>query len=234
LTKISAHVELGPRIASLIEELRPPAVLCLGLWPGEPLLRLERVAVNIADFEIPDNAGFITRGPVVEDGAEAYRSTLPLDRMRERLLAAGIPARLSSTAGNFLCNALMYHALRRCAEHTPPRPCGFIHLPYLPAQVAAARRASSCTSAAISPRWPWKCRSRGSGWRSRPSSRRPWPDGRADPGAPPHPQAVRRDSPGGRILRPVGEAVQLARPSRCAAGAKQKPADSGQEQSVEP
>jgi pyroglutamyl-peptidase len=137
LTKISADVELGPRIASLIEELRPPAVLCLGLWPGEPLLRLERVAVHIADFEIPDNAGFMTRGPVVEGGAEAYRSTLPLDRIRERLLAAGIPARLSSTAGNFLCNALMYHALRLCADHRPPRPCGFIHLPYPPAQVAA-------------------------------------------------------------------------------------------------
>jgi pyroglutamyl-peptidase len=130
------YLELGPRIAALMEEVRPQAVLCLGLWPGEPLLRLERIAVNIADFEIPDNAGFVTRGPVVEGGAEAYRSTLPLDRIRERLLAAAIPARLSSTAGNFLCNALMYQALRLCAGRTPAPPCGFIHLPYLPAQVA--------------------------------------------------------------------------------------------------
>src|SRR5690606_38984190 len=71
------YVELGPRITALIEELRPRAVICLGLWPGTPLLRIERVAVNIADFEIPDNVGHMTRGPVVEGGPEAYRSTLP-------------------------------------------------------------------------------------------------------------------------------------------------------------
>jgi pyroglutamyl-peptidase len=131
------YVELGPRIARLIEEVRPRAVICLGLWPGTPLLRLERIAVNIADFEIPDNVGHMTRGPVVEGGAEAYRSTLPIHAIQDRLLAAGIPARLSGSAGTFLCNALMYQALRACAEHAPGAPCGFIHLPYMPEQVAA-------------------------------------------------------------------------------------------------
>lgn len=130
------YVELGARIAGLIEEVRPRAVICLGLWPGTPLLRLERVAVNIADFEIPDNVGHMTRGPVVEGGAEAYRSTLPIHAIQDRLLAAGIPVRLSGSAGTFLCNALMYHALRACAEHAPGVPCGFIHLPYMPEQVA--------------------------------------------------------------------------------------------------
>jgi pyroglutamyl-peptidase len=131
------YVELGPRIARLIEEVRPRAVVCLGLWPGTPLPRLERIAVNIADFEIPDNVGHMTRGPVVEGGAEAYQSTLPIHAIQDRLLAAGIPARLSGSAGTFLCNALMYHALRACAEHAPGVPCGFIHLPYVPEQVAA-------------------------------------------------------------------------------------------------
>jgi pyroglutamyl-peptidase len=131
------YVELGPRIARLIEELRPRAVICLGLWPGTPMLRLERIAVNIADFEIPDNVGLMTRGPVVEGGVEAYPSTLPIYAIQDRLLEAGIPARLSGSAGTFLCNALMYHALRACAEPAPEIPCGFIHLPYLPEQVSA-------------------------------------------------------------------------------------------------
>lgn len=130
------YVELGPRITALIEEVRPRAVICLGLWPGTPLLRIERVAVNIADFEIPDNVGHMTRGPVVEGGPEAYRSTLPIHAIQDRLLEAGIPARLSASAGTFLCNAVMYHALRACAERAPGTPCGFIHLPYLPEQVA--------------------------------------------------------------------------------------------------
>ena len=131
------YAELAARIAGLIQEVRPRAIICLGLWPGTPLLRLERIAVNIADFEIPDNVGHVTRGPVVEGGAEAYRSTLPIHAIQNRLLAAGIPARLSGSAGTFLCNALMYYALRAGAEHAPGAPCGFIHLPYLPEQVAA-------------------------------------------------------------------------------------------------
>jgi pyroglutamyl-peptidase len=127
---------IAPRISQLIEEVRPRAVLCLGLWPGTPMLRIERIAVNIADFEIPDNVGHMTRGAVVEGGAAAHLSTLPIHAIQDRLLEAGIPARLSASAGTFLCNALMYRALRACAEQAPGVPCGFIHLPYLPEQVA--------------------------------------------------------------------------------------------------
>jgi pyroglutamyl-peptidase len=140
--RVSGHTlpvdyrELGPRIGALIGEVRPRAVICLGLWPGTPMPRLERIAVNIADFEIPDNVGHMTRGPVVEGGAEAYLSTLPIHAIQHRLLDAGIPARLSASAGTFLCNALMYHAMRACAEHAPATPCGFIHLPYVPEQVS--------------------------------------------------------------------------------------------------
>jgi pyroglutamyl-peptidase len=78
-----------------------------------------------------DNVGLMTRGPVVEGGAEAYRSTLPIHAIQDRLLAAGIPAHLSGSAGSFLCNALTYHALRGYAKHAPAALCGFIHLPFL-------------------------------------------------------------------------------------------------------
>jgi pyroglutamyl-peptidase len=101
------------------------------------MLRVERIAVNIADFEIPDNVGHMTRGAVAEGGAAAYVSTLPIHAIQDRLLEVGIPARLSGSAGTFLCNALMYHALRACAEQVPGVPCGFIHLPYVPEQVTA-------------------------------------------------------------------------------------------------
>lgn len=128
--------ELRPRIAAAVEETRPRAVIALGLWPGEPVIRLERVAVNVVDFEIADNRGLIAREPVSEGGPPACLSTLPLHAIHARLLAAGIPCRLSGSAGAFLCNALMYHALRACAERAPALLGGFIHLPYLPQQVA--------------------------------------------------------------------------------------------------
>ena len=130
------YAELGPKIAALIEELRPRAMICLGLWPGEPMLRIERIAANVADFEIADNAGLIAKAPVVEGGPAGLLATLPIEAIRDRLLAAGVPARLSGSAGQFLCNALMYHALCLCAGRAPAPPCGFLHLPYLPQQVA--------------------------------------------------------------------------------------------------
>ena len=130
------YAKLGPSIRDAIAETTPSAVICLGLWPGAPMIRLERVAVNIADFEIADNVGAIVKEPIEEDGDAAYLSTLPLDAIQARILGAGIPCQLSGTAGAFLCNALMYHALRAAADQSPPPPCGFIHIPYLPEQVA--------------------------------------------------------------------------------------------------
>lgn len=117
-------------------EIDPVAVILLGLAPGEAMIRLERVALNLADFPIPDNAGASARDQAVEvHGAAALWSRLPLRDIQRRLLGMGIPARLSETAGTYLCNIALYRALR-----TLPRrvPCGFIHLPLLPVQVALA------------------------------------------------------------------------------------------------
>ena len=113
---------LRPRIEAAVAEVRPRAVLSLGLWPGEPVVRLERVAVNCADFEIADNKGLLTREAVREGGPAARLSTLPLRPVQQRLLDAGIPCRLSGSAGTFLCNALMYHTLDACAAREPPPP----------------------------------------------------------------------------------------------------------------
>lgn len=138
------YAKLDPSIRQAIEETTPRAIICLGLWPGAPMVRLERVAVNVADFEIADNAGAMVKAPIAADGEAAYLSTLPLDAIQDRILGAGIPCQLSGTAGAFLCNALMYHALRAAANQSPPPPhgCGFIHVPYLPEQVADVIRAT--------------------------------------------------------------------------------------------
>ena len=64
------------------------------------------------------------------------RASLPLRDIERGLLEAGIPARLSSTAGTFLCNATLYSLIRILEERFPASLGGFIHLPYLPEQVA--------------------------------------------------------------------------------------------------
>src|SRR5689334_11589281 len=82
---------LGPCIEAAVAEVRPRAVLSLGLWPGEPVLRLERVAVNCADFEIADNKGLRTREAVREGGPAARLSTLPPRAVQQRLFGGRHP-----------------------------------------------------------------------------------------------------------------------------------------------
>lgn len=129
---------LHERLETLVRELNPALILSLGLAPGESTVRLERVGVNLADYQIPDNAGaFLRDRQVVPDERAALFATLPLRRIEARLLESGIPATLSTTAGTFLCNATLYGFLRTVQEMGADTPCGFVHLPHLPEQVAA-------------------------------------------------------------------------------------------------
>jgi pyroglutamyl-peptidase len=121
-------------IAKVLDEIDPVAVVNLGLVAGEPVVRLERVALNLAAFEIPDNAGRLVEDRTLDKAGEtALWSRLDLRRIRRAMLDHGIPVRLSSTAGTYLCNAAMYRFLRAVPVAVP---CGFIHVPLLRAQVA--------------------------------------------------------------------------------------------------
>ena len=125
-----------PALRTAIRRHRPQVVLCLGLAGSRSAISLERVAVNLCDARIADNAGAQPAGtPVVAGGPVAYFTRLPVKTLVQRLLAAGLPAELSLSAGSFVCNQVMYgllHALRR----QPGVAAGFIHLPPLPEQAA--------------------------------------------------------------------------------------------------
>jgi pyroglutamyl-peptidase len=132
-----SYVRLRASLHELLEELRPRLAIGLGLWPGESVVRLERIGINVADFEIPDNEGTVlTDRPISANDAPARLATLPLRDIETALLQAGIPARISSTAGTFLCNATLYTLLGHAEALALRALTGFIHLPYLPDQVA--------------------------------------------------------------------------------------------------
>jgi len=128
---------IGAEIDDLLHEHRPQAVISLGLAPGEPVIRLERVGLNLADFELGDNEGTTSRDQAVSrQGSAARWASLPLRRIEAALLASGIPARLSETAGTYLCNACLYAFLERLDAQAVP--CGFLHLPMTPDLAAEA------------------------------------------------------------------------------------------------
>jgi pyroglutamyl-peptidase len=133
-----SHRRLRERLEEILTGLRPAVVISLGLAPGEMMIRLERFGLNLLDFEIADNDGSrLADTPIEANGETAMRANLPLRAIERALLEANIPARLSSTAGTFLCNATLYGLMRLIAERWPATLGGFIHLPYLPEQVAS-------------------------------------------------------------------------------------------------
>jgi pyroglutamyl-peptidase len=105
------------------------AVLHLGLADERPVITIERRAVNLCEFRIPDNEGRLLRGiKIVDDGPDAYDARLPIDAILDAWERAGIPAAPSDSAGQFLCNQVMYTSLHVLPE---PTPTGFIHLPLI-------------------------------------------------------------------------------------------------------
>jgi pyroglutamyl-peptidase len=132
-----AFAGLAERLEAMLDAVRPKLVIALGLWPGEPMIRLERFGLNLANFEIADNAGLrLEDAAIAPAGTAALAATLPLRAIEQALIAAGIPARLSTTAGTYLCNATLYTLLAAVERRGWTIPCGFIHLPYLTEQVA--------------------------------------------------------------------------------------------------
>ncbi len=126
----------GPEaLLAAVQELRPEAVVSLGEASGQMGLSVERIAVNLMDYRIPDNAGEkVMDEPIVPAGPAAYFCTLPVRAMYDAIRAAGVPAELSLSAGAYLCNQVLYTLLNHIAVNGLNIRAGFIHLPTLPDQ----------------------------------------------------------------------------------------------------
>lgn len=124
-------------LARWVRRLRPACVIGLGLAGGRAAITPERVAINVDDARIPDNAGAqpVDR-PVVRGGPAAYWSTLPIKAIVAALQDRGIPAAVSQSAGTFVCNHTFYGLMHLLRRRRAVR-AGFVHLPYVDEQQAA-------------------------------------------------------------------------------------------------
>jgi pyroglutamyl-peptidase len=120
----------GDCIRSLIGAHEPDAVICLGVASSRTAINLERVALNVNDAPLADNAGVLASGePIAADGPVGYWSTLPLKGMLGALAARDIPAVISNNAGAYVCNHVFYAARHALEQSGRAIPCGFIHVP---------------------------------------------------------------------------------------------------------
>ncbi|MEC5422890.1 pyroglutamyl-peptidase I [Virgibacillus sp. C22-A2] len=119
----------GPELIELIKKYDPDAVISLGLAAGRSLLTPERIAINCNDGPL-DNRGYKPYGErIFADGPDGYFSTLPISEIVKNLQEFKFPAKISNTAGAYLCNNVMYHALHYFKENNLDRQAGFIHIP---------------------------------------------------------------------------------------------------------
>lgn len=123
----------------LLREVKPELVIAVGQAGGRAEITPERVAINVDDARISDNADtqpvdarIVPRGPV------AYWSTLPIKAIVATLRAQGIPAAVSQTAGTFVCNHVFYGLMHALKSKRGVR-AGFIHVPFLPEQAGKGR-----------------------------------------------------------------------------------------------
>ncbi|AFL67123.1 pyroglutamyl-peptidase I [Desulfurococcus amylolyticus] len=124
-------------VKTLLREHKPEIAMALGLAPGTPCIRVERVALNLMDARIPDNDGVKPEDEPIEPGAPtAYLATIPVKKIVRKLTEEGIPAVVSNTAGTYVCNLVFYELLHHGYTYGYPLRAGFIHLPYLPEQAA--------------------------------------------------------------------------------------------------
>jgi pyroglutamyl-peptidase len=127
----------GDRIVTLIRELRPDAVVSLGLAASAAAIRLERHALNLNDALRPDNAGDLASGrPIDPEGPIGYWSTLPLDAMLRELKERDIPSAITNHAGAYVCNHVFYTARHEIERLGRGALSGFIHLPLMTEQDA--------------------------------------------------------------------------------------------------
>ncbi|MFC4552920.1 MULTISPECIES: peptidase [Halorussus] len=149
----------GGEMRELIEEYDPDAIVATGLAAGRTAVSIERVGVNVADCAgVPDNDGVEPRDERIRPGdgePAAYFSTLPVVEVVESLLGAGIPARISNTAGTHLCNDLLYRTRAHLERESRDVPMGFVHLPLTPEMAAAeAHEAEATAGGEVQPSLP--------------------------------------------------------------------------------
>lgn len=125
-----SFVRAGKRIRKALREKKPDVLVMLGQRGKGESIDIERIAINMMDASNPDKDGYHPQEQTIVDwGEAAYFSNLPVKTLREALLQKGIPARVSNSAGLYVCNSTYYNALNEIYDQGLSTKVVFVHLP---------------------------------------------------------------------------------------------------------
>ena len=121
------------RAAEEVEALLRPGkfdlALLLGVAAKAPAIRLELFGRNRSSRRKKDMDEETTLGYVREEGLSQLPAGLSVAGLVERLWAESIPARISLTAGDYVCNHTYYAALDCVIRLRLKTRCLFVHVP---------------------------------------------------------------------------------------------------------
>ena len=118
-------------------EHAPDTIIMLGQAAAIDYIKLERIAINMMDSSSADNDGYIPDEEPIHLGGEAALFTnTDIKELRLAVEEQGIAAKVSNSAGLYVCNRLYYEALTICKEN-PGMNALFVHLPCYDGQPSA-------------------------------------------------------------------------------------------------
>ena len=121
-------------IKKALREKHPDVLVMLGQRGKGENIDIERIAINLMDSTNPDNDGLQPQEQMIDvEGEAAYFSNLPVKVLRDTLLQKNIPARVSNSAGLYVCNSTYYNALAEIKKHQLSTKAVFVHLPKISA-----------------------------------------------------------------------------------------------------
>jgi pyroglutamyl-peptidase len=136
------------KLVETFERLKPSGVLMTGQAARRGMVSIERFGHKGASATARDNRGAIFSAE--EEGPDVLEATVPAGLIARAIRDAGVAARVSTDAGDYVCNHLYYGTLRHLADRSPSTVAIFIHLPATPTQSpprASAHRLASSEAA---------------------------------------------------------------------------------------
>ncbi|MBR5456706.1 MAG: pyroglutamyl-peptidase I [Bacteroidaceae bacterium] len=128
---------VGTALRKAVDKCRPHVIIMLGQCAGADYIKLERIAINMMDATILDNDGYMPdEEQICADGDAALFTNVDIKKLRKAVEEQGIPAKVSNSAGLYVCNRTYYEALRLCCER-PGMKALFVHLPFYDGQLSA-------------------------------------------------------------------------------------------------
>ena len=119
-----------PRAAELHAHHEPALVLHFGVAKSAQGFRIESQARNACQLTL-DAHGDVPATKIISPGGPHTRPvTIPTRDIISQLQQRGYPVELSDDAGDYLCNAVLYHSLNAASATASRVPAtGFIHIP---------------------------------------------------------------------------------------------------------